>query len=107
LHSIDSTFYFGAFFTEQYFTGFYTYFLLIFTIHTIKIMSQHHEQQQERSRLKNQTKALYQAQVFLRFIGVEARARAEGITVINRMVDQAQHFDECSVVNNRQTGEMK
>jgi len=25
-------------------------------------MSQHHEQQQERSRLKNQTKALYQAQ---------------------------------------------
>jgi len=28
----------------------------------IKIMSQHHEQKQERSRLKNQTKALYQAQ---------------------------------------------
>jgi hypothetical protein len=25
-------------------------------------MSQHHEQQQERTRLKNQTKALYQAQ---------------------------------------------
>ena len=59
---MDSTFYFGAFLTEQYFTGFYTYFLLIFTIHIIKIMSQHHEQQQERSRLKNQTKALYQAQ---------------------------------------------
>ncbi len=36
--------------------------MLIFTIHIIKIMSQHHEQQQERSRLKNQTKALYQAQ---------------------------------------------
>jgi len=36
--------------------------LLIFTIHIIKIMSQHHEQQQVRSRLKNQTKALYQAQ---------------------------------------------
>jgi hypothetical protein len=28
----------------------------------IKLMSQHQEQQQERSRLKNQTKALYQAQ---------------------------------------------
>jgi hypothetical protein len=47
---------------EQYFTGFYTYFLLIFTIHIIKIMSQLHEQQQERRQLKNQTKALYQAQ---------------------------------------------
>jgi hypothetical protein len=43
----------------------------------------------------------------LRFISVEARARAEGITVIPRMVDQVQHFDVCSVVNNRQTGEMK
>jgi len=43
----------------------------------------------------------------LRFLGVEARARAEGITVIPRMVDQVQHFDICSVVNNRQTGEMK
>jgi hypothetical protein len=43
----------------------------------------------------------------LRFLGVEARARAEGITVIPRMVDQVQHFDVCSVVNNRQTGEMK
>ena len=43
---MDSTFYFGAFFTEQYFTGFYTYFLLFFTIPIIKIMSQHHEQQQ-------------------------------------------------------------
>jgi len=41
------------------------------------------------------------------FIGVEARARAEGITVIPRMVDQVQHFDICSVVNKRQTGEMK
>jgi hypothetical protein len=48
-------------FTEQYFTRFYTYFLLIFTIQIINITSQHHEQQQERSRLKNQTKALYQA----------------------------------------------
>jgi len=35
------------------------------------------------------------------FLGVEARARAEGITVIPRMVDQVQHFDVCSVVNNR------
>ena len=43
----------------------------------------------------------------LRFLGVEARARAEGITVIPRMVDQVQHFDVCSVVNNRQTGEKK
>jgi len=29
----------------------------------------------------------------LHFLGVEARARAEGITVIPRMVDQVQHFD--------------
>ena len=42
----------------------------------------------------------------LRFLGVEARARAEGIAVIPRMVDQVQHFDVCSVVNNRQTGDM-
>jgi hypothetical protein len=42
----------------------------------------------------------------LRFLGVEARARAEGITVIPRMVDQVQHFDVCSVVNSRQTGAM-
>ena len=45
----------------NYFTRFYTYFLLIITIHIINIMSQDHEQQQERIRLKNQTKALYQA----------------------------------------------
>ncbi len=42
----------------------------------------------------------------LRFIGVEARAHAEGITIIPRMVDQVQQFDVCSVVNNRQTGTM-
>ncbi len=42
----------------------------------------------------------------LRFLGVEARQRAEGNVVIPRMVDQVQHFDVCSVVNNRQTGEM-
>jgi hypothetical protein len=42
----------------------------------------------------------------LRFLGVEARASAEGITGIPRMVDQVQHFDVCSVVNNRQTGAM-
>jgi len=46
----------------NYLTRFYTYFVLIFTIHIINIMSQDHEQQQERSRLKNQTKAFYQAQ---------------------------------------------
>ncbi len=42
----------------------------------------------------------------LRFLGVEARQRAEGNVVIPRMVDQVQHFDVCSVVNNRQTGAM-
>jgi hypothetical protein len=43
----------------------------------------------------------------LRFLGVEARQCAQGITVVPRVVDQVQHFDVCSVVNNRQTGEMK
>ena len=43
----------------------------------------------------------------LRFLGVEARHRAEGNIVIPRMVDQVQHFDVCSVVNNRQTGAIK
>ncbi len=33
----------------------------------------------------------------LRFLGVEARHRAEGNIVIPRMVDQVQHFDVCSV----------
>ncbi len=42
----------------------------------------------------------------LSFLGVEARQRAEGNIVIPRMVDQVQHFDVCSVVNNRQTGAM-
>ena len=42
----------------------------------------------------------------LRFLGVESRQRAEGNVVIPRMIDQARHFDVCSVVNNRQTGEM-
>jgi hypothetical protein len=42
----------------------------------------------------------------LRFLGVEARQRAEGINVVPRMVNQVQHFDVCSVVNNRQTGAM-
>jgi hypothetical protein len=42
----------------------------------------------------------------LRFLGIEARQRAEGNIVIPRMVDQVQHFDMCSVVNNRQTGAM-
>jgi hypothetical protein len=35
---ITAVTHFGAYFTEQYFTGFYTYFLLSFTIH-----NQHHE----------------------------------------------------------------
>jgi hypothetical protein len=45
--------------------------------------------------------------VDLCFLGVEARQRAEGINVAPRMVHQVQHFDVCSVVNNRQTGAMK
>jgi hypothetical protein len=38
----------------------------------------------------------------LHFLGVEAQQHAEGNIVIPRMVDQVQHFDVCSVVNNRQ-----
>ncbi len=45
--------------------------------------------------------------VDLRFLGVEARQHAEGINVVPRMVYQVQHFDVCSVVNNRQTGAMR
>ncbi len=44
--------------------------------------------------------------VDLRFLGIEARQCAEGINVVPRMVHQVQHFDVCSVVNNRQTGAM-
>ncbi len=44
--------------------------------------------------------------VDLRFLGVEARQRAEGTNVVPRMVHRIQHFDVCSVVNNRQTGAM-
>jgi hypothetical protein len=40
------------------------------------------------------------------FLGVEARQRAEGINIVPRMVQQVQHFDVCSIVNNRQTGAM-
>jgi hypothetical protein len=40
------------------------------------------------------------------FLGVEAQQRAEGISVVSRMVHQVQHFDVCSVVNNRQLGAM-
>jgi hypothetical protein len=43
----------------------------------------------------------------LRFLGAEARERAEGIVVVPRMTNQPTHFDVCSVMNNRQTGEMK
>jgi hypothetical protein len=42
----------------------------------------------------------------LRFLGVKAQQCTEGNIVIPRMVDQVQHFDVCSVVNNRQTGAM-
>ena len=44
--------------------------------------------------------------VDLRFLGVEAGQCAECINVVPRMVHQVQHFDVCSVVNNRQTGAM-
>ena len=42
----------------------------------------------------------------LRFLGVEARERVRGNVIVPRMIDQARHFDVCSVVNNRQTGKM-
>jgi hypothetical protein len=42
----------------------------------------------------------------LRFLGVEAWQCTEGINVDPRVVDQVQHFDVCSVVNNRQTSAM-
>ncbi len=38
----------------------------------------------------------------LRFLGIEAQQCADGNIVIPRMVDQVQHFDVCSVVNNMQ-----
>jgi hypothetical protein len=44
--------------------------------------------------------------VDLRFLGVEAWQHAEGTNVVPRMLHQVQHFDVCSVVNNRQTGAM-
>ncbi len=43
----------------------------------------------------------------LHCLGVEARQRAEGNIVRPWMVDQVQHFDVCSDVNNRQTGVMR
>ncbi len=43
----------------------------------------------------------------LHFLGVEAWQHAKGINFVPRMVDQVQHFDVCSVVNNSQTGAMK
>ncbi len=42
----------------------------------------------------------------LHFLGVEAQQHAAGINVVPRMVHQVQHFDVCSVINNRQTGTM-
>jgi hypothetical protein len=44
--------------------------------------------------------------VDLHFLGVDAWQCAEGINVVPRMEHQIQHFDVCSVVNNRQTGAM-
>ncbi len=41
-----------------------------------------------------------------RFLGVEAWQHAEGINVVPWMVHQVQHFDVCSVINNRQAGAM-
>ncbi len=43
----------------------------------------------------------------LYFGGLEAQVRAYGINIVPRMADQRQHFDVCSVVNDRQTGNMK
>jgi hypothetical protein len=45
----------------------------------------------------------------LRFLGAAAQERAESIAVIPRMPDQLSHphFNVCSVMNNRQTGEMR
>jgi hypothetical protein len=40
-------------------------------------------------------------------LGVVARQHAESINVVPRMVHQVQHFDVCSIVNNRQTSAMK
>jgi hypothetical protein len=44
--------------------------------------------------------------VDLLFLDKEAQKCADGINAVPRMVDQVQHFDVCSVVNNRQTGAM-
>ena len=43
----------------------------------------------------------------LHFLGAEARERAEGIVVVPRMTNEPTYFDVCSVMNNRQTGDMK
>jgi hypothetical protein len=59
--------------------------------------------------LSNMCKGLRNENLYyidLRFLGVEAQQCAEGINVVPRMVHQVQHFDVCSVENNRQTGAM-
>ena len=45
----------------------------------------------------------------LRFLGAAAQEWADGIAVLPRMTDQLSHshFDVCSVMNNRQTSEMR
>jgi hypothetical protein len=42
----------------------------------------------------------------LRFLGLEARKRADGVNIIPRVLNQWPLFDICSVRNDQQTGEM-
>ncbi len=40
------------------------------------------------------------------FLGLEARQRADGVNIIQRVVNQRLLFEVCSVRNDQQTGEM-
>jgi hypothetical protein len=42
----------------------------------------------------------------LRFLGLEARQREDGVNIIPRVLNQWPLFDVCSVCNDQQTGEM-
>ena len=42
----------------------------------------------------------------LRFLGLEARGRADGVNIIPRVVNQRLLFEVCSVRNDQRTGEM-
>jgi hypothetical protein len=42
----------------------------------------------------------------LRFLGLEAHQRADGVNIIPRVLNQRPLFDVCSVHNDQQTGEM-